>query len=65
MPDNTLVKITDINGSLVNQSYSNGGMATWNGKTFDGTRASSGVYLVFCINQDGTETQVGKILFIH
>jgi len=65
MPDNTLVKITDINGSLVNQTYSNGGMATWNGKTFDGTRASSGVYLVFCINQDGTETQIGKILFIH
>lgn len=65
MPDNTLVKITDINGSLVNQTYSNGGMATWNGKTFDGSRASSGVYLVFCINQDGSETQVGKILFIH
>lgn len=65
MPDNTLVKITDINGNLVNQTYSNGGMAIWNGKTFDGTRASSGVYLFFCINQDGTETQVGKILFIH
>ena len=65
MPDNTLVKFTDINGSLVNQTYSNGGMAIWNGKTFDGTRASSGVYLVFCINQDGTETQIGKILFIH
>ena len=65
MPDNTLVKITDINGNLVNQTYSNGSMATWNGKTFDGTRASSGVYLVFCMNQDGTETQVGKILFIH
>lgn len=63
--DNTLVKITDINGNLVNQTYSNGGMATWNGKTFDGNRASTGVYLVFCINQDGKEIQVGKILFIH
>lgn len=65
MPDNTLVKIADINGNLVNQTYSNGSMAVWNGKTFDGVRVSSGVYLVFCINQDGTETQVGKILFIH
>ncbi len=65
VPDNTLVKITDINGALVNQMYSNGGMATWNGNTFDGNRASTGVYLVFCMNQDGSETQVGKILFVH
>lgn len=65
MPDNTLVKITDINGHMVWQTYSNGGMATWNGKTFDGTRASTGVYLVFCINTDGSETQAGKILFIN
>lgn len=65
MPDNTLVKITDINGAMVYQTYSNGGMATWNGKTFDGKRASSGVYLVFCINADGSETKAGKILFIH
>lgn len=65
VPDNTLVKITDINGALVNQVYSNGGMAKWSGNTFDGNRASTGVYLVFCINQDGSETQVGKILFVH
>jgi ligand-binding sensor domain-containing protein len=64
-PDNTLVKITDINGSMVYQTYSNGGMATWNGKTFDGTRCSTGVYLVFCINADGSETTAGKILFIN
>lgn len=65
MPDNTLVKITDINGGLVYQTFSNGSMAVWNGKTFDGTRVSTGVYLIFCINSDGSETQMGKILFIH
>lgn len=65
MPDNTLVKITDINGALVYQTFSNGSMAVWNGKNFDGIRVSTGVYLVFCINSDGSETQVGKILFIH
>jgi ligand-binding sensor domain-containing protein len=65
MPDNTLVKITDINGSLVYQTFSNGGMATWNCRTFDGSRPSTGVYLAFCINQDGSETEVGKILFIR
>ena len=65
MPDNSLVKITDINGQLVYQTYSNGSMATWNGHHFDGKFVSSGVYLVFCINSDGTETNVGKILVVH
>lgn len=62
--ENTLVKITDINGQLVYQTYSNGGMATWNCRTFNGDRPSTGVYLAFCINADGSETGLGKILFI-
>ncbi len=65
LTDNSLVKITDINGALVYQTFSNGGMATWNCRTFDGTRPATGVYLAFCINPDGTETEVGKILFIR
>jgi hypothetical protein len=65
MPDNTLVKITDINGALVYQTFSNGSLAKWNGKNFDGARVSTGIYLVFCINAEGTESQVGKILFVH
>jgi ligand-binding sensor domain-containing protein len=63
--ENTLVKITDINGAMVFQTYSNGGMATWNCRTFSGNRASTGVYLVFCLSSDGKESEVGKILFIH
>ena len=65
MPDNTLVKITDINGALVYQTFSNGSLAKWNGKNFDGARVSTGIYLVFCINAEGTESQVGKILFVR
>ena len=65
MPDNTLVKITDINGALVYQTFSNGSLAKWNGQNFDGVKVSTGVYLVFCINAEGTESQVGKILFVH
>ncbi|MDI1233540.1 MAG: two-component regulator propeller domain-containing protein [bacterium] len=64
LASNTLVKITDINGQLVYQTTSNGGMATWNCRTFDGTRPATGVYLAFCINSDGTQTGMGKILFI-
>jgi hypothetical protein len=65
MPDNSLVKITDINGQLVYQTFSNGSMATWNGHNFAGQFVSAGVYLVFCIDSAGTETNVGKILVVH
>jgi ligand-binding sensor domain-containing protein len=64
LTENTLIKITDINGQLVYQTFSNGGMATWNCKTFSGERPSTGVYLVFAISNDGEETEVGKLLFI-
>jgi ligand-binding sensor domain-containing protein len=64
LTDNTLIKITDINGQLVYQTFSNGGMATWNCKTFSGERPSTGVYLVFAMSNDGEETEVGKLLFI-
>jgi len=59
------VKITDISGNLVNNMIANGGQAIWNGKNFNGERAQTGVYLVFCTNSDGSETMVTKILFIN
>ncbi len=58
------VKITDIAGNIVYQTTSNGGMATWNGKNFDGNRVSTGIYLIFCSNSDGSDTFVSKLLFI-
>lgn len=63
--NNANVKITDINGNLVFESFANGGQAIWNGKNQSGNRASTGVYLVFSSNIDGEETMVSKILFIH
>jgi hypothetical protein len=32
---------------------------------FDGTRPNSGVYFIFAINQDGSETALGKFVFIQ
>jgi ligand-binding sensor domain-containing protein len=58
------VKITDINGTLIYATRSEGGQAVWNGKNFDGKSASPGVYLVFVSNEDGSETVVTKILII-
>ncbi len=62
---NANVKITDINGNLVFESFANGGQAVWSGKNKSGEKASTGVYLVFSTNVDGEETMVSKILFIH
>lgn len=63
--DKASVKITDINGVLVYQTASNGGEATWNGKNFSGTDASSGVYLILVVNKDGTDTAVSKLLIVR
>ncbi len=59
------VKITDISGNLVFETTALGGQAVWNGKTFDGRKVSTGVYLIFCSNDDGSETFVTKLLFIN
>jgi len=58
------VKITDISGNLIYETTADGGQATWNGKNFSGQRASTGVYLVFCTNDDGSKTHITKLLFI-
>ena len=59
------VKITDISGNLVYETTALGGQATWNGKTLDGRKVHTGVYLVFSSNEDGTKTNVTKLLFIN
>ena len=62
--DGALIKITDINGRLLKATQSVGGMATWNCSKLDGSRASTGVYIVWATNTDGTEKAVGKILVV-
>ncbi len=61
---NAHVKISDIAGNLVYETIANGGMATWNGKDFQGNKVHTGIYLAFCSNDDGSETKVIKILVI-
>ncbi len=65
LPEKANVKITDITGALVYETVSNGGMATWNGRNFNGTRVATGVYLVFTSNKDGSDNLASKILFIN
>lgn len=59
------VKITDISGALIYTTKAEGGQAVWNGKSMDGRKASTGVYLVFVTDEEGNEKMVTKILFIN
>lgn len=60
-----IVKITDVSGKLVWQTKANGGTAAWNARDYTGRRPATGVYLVFCIAQDGAESLVGKIAVVN
>ncbi len=59
------VRITDISGNVVFNTVSIGGQAIWNGNKLDGTKASTGIYLVFMTAPDGSSKQVTKILFMN
>ncbi len=63
--NNTTLKITDISGTLVYETKSEGGQAIWYGKNFKDERVSSGVYMVFCTSEDGAKKMVTKILLIN
>ncbi len=62
--NNASVKITDVSGKLVKNIQANGSTALWNGQDLNGSRVTTGVYLVFSTNDDGTETYVSKIVVI-
>ena len=62
------VKITDISGNLIYETKSLGGQAIWDGKDYNGRKASSGVYLVFSTgtnNFDVPDALVTKILVMR
>jgi hypothetical protein len=62
---NVNVKITDIAGQIVYETKAFGGQAIWNGKSFSGKRVKTGVYLVFCADENGKKKKVLKLLFIN
>ncbi len=62
---NASVKITDSYGNLVYETRAEGGQAVWDGRNFNHVHVTSGVYLVFMTNNDGTESMVTKILIMH
>jgi ligand-binding sensor domain-containing protein len=59
------VKITDVSGNIVYKTTSNGGTVIWDGKTVNGQRVQSGVYLVWAAIVEGKGKEVAKILVIN
>jgi len=60
--ENAMVKITDLNGRLVFETRALGGQAIWNGKTYEGQKVASGIYLVLVRDDAGNEKGVGKLV---
>jgi hypothetical protein len=67
--NNSIVKITELNGRLVYQTKAFGGQAIWDGKDYRGQKISTGIYLVLINNDPSTgsrrtEKAATKIVFI-
>jgi hypothetical protein len=59
------VKILSVDGRLVAQGRSNGGMFTWNGRDTSGRRVASGVYMIAVATSDGKSGVVSKVAIVN
>jgi len=64
LPENSVVKITELNGRLVYQTRSLGGQAIWNGRDYKGRKAASGIYIVIASDDLQQQKAVTRIVFI-
>jgi type IX secretion system protein PorZ/two component regulator with propeller domain len=64
LAENSIVKITEMDGRLVYQTRALGGQAVWDGKDYKGRKISSGVYLVLVSTDGKSEKTATKIVFI-
>lgn len=62
--NNAIVKIAELDGRLVYQTRALGGQAIWNGRHYNGSKISSGIYLVLVTDENKKEQTAAKIVFI-
>ena len=62
--ENSTVKVTSLSGRLVFETRSQGGTASWNLRDYTGNRAKGGIYMVFIVSGNGSETLAGKLAVI-
>ena len=65
LTENALVKITTLSGKLIFQTRAFGGQAIWEGKTYEGNKVATGIYLIFARDDAGNEKAVGKIVITN
>jgi hypothetical protein len=65
LPFDSNIKITAPDGRVIHTGFSNGGIATWDLRLPSGDRTSSGIYLIFVLNDSFTEKFVGKVAVIR
>ena len=68
LAENANVKITNVQGSIVFETKAVGGQAIWYGEDLSGSRAASGVYLVFSTaieNFANPDAAVAKIMLVN
>jgi len=63
--DNSVVKITDVSGNMVWETKSTGGQVEWPVSTLNGSRVTTGVYLVYASTTDGTSKMVTKVMVVN
>jgi hypothetical protein len=63
--DNSIVKIADESGNLVWETKSTGGQIEWPVSTLNGTRVTSGVYIVYASTTTGDLKALTKILVVN
>lgn len=59
------IKIVNVNGVLVAEGKSNGGLFTWDGCDKNGNRVASGIYMVMAATSEGKKGIVCKIAIIN
>jgi ligand-binding sensor domain-containing protein len=64
LPENSIAKITELNGRLVYQTRSLGGQAIWNGRDYKGRKVASGIYIVIASDDQQQQKAVTRIVFI-
>ncbi len=62
--ENSLVRISDAEGRIIHQGYSNGGTYVWDGKNLNGRRVDTGIYFIYAAQNDGSSKMVTKVAFI-
>ncbi len=65
LAQNAKVKITDINGNLVQQGIAKGGVFEWDQNNLQGKRVASGVYLALMLNDNNLISATAKFAIVR